>query len=319
MSHYLLKAAEAGDVAKVKELLDSGADINYHSQPKKGTGRTALCEAALKGKLEVVRLLIEQGADLNVQDGSMGFTALHWAADYGHEPIVEALVAAGADVNLASPANRLTPFMAAATRGNLPIVKLLLAAGANVNATTKDGRTALSLAEEKKRAEVVALLASLGAPGTTPLAMPPAIAWPNVPPMAEFVDFSAPEMVLRGFILAMHDWELAAPELFKEYARGSTTARPKLLAGMQAVFDIFCTPSDRSRGRSGSFSTPPEYDPGESLVAIDRINSRRAELTTRAKDGQTEYLYVLLKKQDRWLVDSKKYRHPGGEWNKWSL
>jgi hypothetical protein len=166
---------------------------------------------------------------------------------------------------------------------------------------------------------VVALLTSMAAPGATPLPVPPAMAWPVVPPIAEFSDYSAPEKVLRAFILAMYEWEKRAPELAKEHARGSTTARTELLREMQAVFDLYCTPIERLYGRNGAFMTPPEYDPAESLLAIEKVNPRTARLITRDKDGQKEYLYVLLKKKGRWLVDNKKYRFAGEDWNKWNL
>lgn len=120
MSHLLLKAASTGDVATVRRLLDSGVDINYHSKDKQATGRTALSEAAIQGHLEVVRLLLERGANLDWQDRAVGFTPLGWAANEGHESIVEALLEAGADPNVPTPEFLHTPLMAAAQRGSLP-------------------------------------------------------------------------------------------------------------------------------------------------------------------------------------------------------
>lgn len=320
MSHLLLKAASAGDIARVRGRLDGGADVNYHSKDKQATGRTALTEAVIHGHLDVVRLLLERGAILEWQDHAVGFTPLGWAADQGHASIVEALLEAGADPNAATPEFLRTPLMAAAQRGNLTIVKLLIAAGANVNATTFDGRTALSIAQEKKRDDVVTLLAGMGAAGASPLPTPAPIPWPAVDETAEFCDFSAPEKVLRGFILAMNRWEAKAHELDK--AARPASANQQIIQEMQQVFNTYCTPIARPYGRLGSYRIPPEYQRAESLIAMNLVNPRRAELITRVRQptSETEYLYVALKKKGRWLIDNKKYRFPGATtWKKWTL
>lgn len=322
MSHLLLKAASTGDATKVTSLLDAGADINYHSKDKQATGRTALSEAAIQGHLEVIRLLLERGADLDWRDRAVGFTPLGWAANQGHESCVEALLEAGADPNLATPEFLHTPLMAAAQRGHLPIVKLLVAAGANVNAATSDGRTALSIAQERKHDDIATLLAEIGAAGASPLPTPIPIPWPVVDATTEFCDFSAPEKVLRGFILAMNRWEARAHELDEAAERALTTANQQVMLEMQQVFDTYCTPIARPYGRLGSYQIPPEYQPTESLIAISLVDTRRAELVTRGRHGtsEREYLYVALKKKGRWLIESKKCRLPGGTtWNKWTL
>ncbi|MBM4073444.1 MAG: hypothetical protein FJ271_31650 [Planctomycetes bacterium] len=209
--------------------------------------------------------------------------------------------------------------MAAAQRGSLPIVKALVAAGANVNAATCDGRTALSIAQEKKRGEIVTLLTEIGAAGATPLPTPTTIPWPVVDETAEFSDFSAPEKVLRGFILAMNRWETRAHELRKAAGDASAAARQQALDEMEQVFDIFCTPIPRPYGRLGTYSIPPGYQSAESLIGINLVNPRRAELITRGKFNtiEMENLYVVLKKKGRWLIDSKKHRFVGGPtWDK---
>jgi ankyrin repeat protein len=64
----LHKAAFAGDVERVKELLKKGADPN--TKDKKG--RTPLHAAAYKGHVEVVKLLLEHGADPNIKINTAG-------------------------------------------------------------------------------------------------------------------------------------------------------------------------------------------------------------------------------------------------------
>ncbi len=74
----LHKAASAGDVERVKELLKKGANPNT----KDIDGQTPLHMAASGGHFDVVKLLLEHGADPNVQDKD-GATPLHKAASGG--------------------------------------------------------------------------------------------------------------------------------------------------------------------------------------------------------------------------------------------
>lgn len=178
------------------------------------------------------------------------------------------------------------------------------------------------MAQEKRRDHIVTLLVEIGAAGASPLPTPVPIPWPAIDETTPFSDFSAPEKVLRGFILAMNRWEARAHELDKAAKRASATAHQQVMQEMQQVFDTYCTAIARPYGRHGSYQIPPEYQPTESLIAINLVNPRRAELITRGTHGtrETEYLYVALKKKGRWLIDNKKYRFPGGTtWNKWTL
>jgi hypothetical protein len=87
----LSTAAQIGDNAEVRKLLDAKADINAVD----GKGWTPLMNAAASGKLETVRLLIERGADVNTLTPD-GQTALSLATRGGNAEIVKALKDAGA-------------------------------------------------------------------------------------------------------------------------------------------------------------------------------------------------------------------------------
>lgn len=318
MSHLMLKAAYAGDIAKVKAFLDSGVDVNYHSKDKQGTGRTALSEACLRGNLELVRLLIKRGANVNWLD-QVGTTPLDWAANNSFVSVVVELLKAGADPNIHSPEINNTPLMTASKRGSMPIVKLLIATGANVNAANIRGQTALGFAQTHNHTDIVALLTGMGAVGTTPQPSPIPIPWPSIDESTKFFDHSSPEKVLRGFILAMNRWELKAHELSQTAKQTQVSALEPILEEMKQVFDTFCTPIDRKFGRYGSYQIPPEYQPTEFLIEINMVKPSRAELITHGGQGfiEKENLYVVLKKKGRWLIDSKKYRVPGSKlWDK---
>ncbi|HYO13926.1 MAG TPA: ankyrin repeat domain-containing protein [Thermoanaerobaculia bacterium] len=88
----LRRAASAGDLAKVKELLDKGVDANAANQ----YGGTALAFACDKGHTEVVKLLLERGANPNVKDTFYNLTPIGWAAEKGHVDIIRLLLAKGA-------------------------------------------------------------------------------------------------------------------------------------------------------------------------------------------------------------------------------
>ncbi|KAF5924444.1 hypothetical protein HPG69_018845 [Diceros bicornis minor] len=90
-------------------------------------GETALTAAAGRGKLEVCRLLLEQGAAV-AQPNRRGAVPLFSTVRQGHWQIVDLLLTHGADVNMADKQGR-TPLMMAASEGHLGTVDFLLAQG----------------------------------------------------------------------------------------------------------------------------------------------------------------------------------------------
>ena len=106
-------AAENGQLEVVRLLLEAGADKDLAAED----GNTALQEASWRGHLAVVRELLAAGADKNVvwQDS---LTALHWASASGHSEVVRELVEAGADKNAVAH-NGTTSLIAASVEGHL--------------------------------------------------------------------------------------------------------------------------------------------------------------------------------------------------------
>lgn len=129
----LMMAAYDGDVNKMRQLLERGADINQTNR----LGATALyfaagatrTQAAFKGSTEAVKFLLQHGATVNHKSNINGYTAL----------------------------------MAACANHYADSVALLLKYGEDVNALTKDGRSALTIATELLQPEIVALLLDHGA------------------------------------------------------------------------------------------------------------------------------------------------------------
>jgi ankyrin repeat protein len=127
---------------------------------------TALQAAASEGEMEIVRLLLDKGADINAQGGEYG-TALHAAVLQGEMEIVRLLLDKGADVN-AQRGPYGAALQAAAWRGITKIVRLLLDKGADVSAQGGEYRTALHAATLYRDTEVVRLLLDEGAQTNIP-------------------------------------------------------------------------------------------------------------------------------------------------------
>jgi len=119
----------AGNLAKVRLLVDKGANVNAKSKQ----GRTPLIIAASHNGAEaILRLLIAKRADPKMTDAS-GNTALIAAAQANDVASIKLLLDKGADVNARNSSGE-TALMSASGNGNLAAVKLLLKAGAQVNA-----------------------------------------------------------------------------------------------------------------------------------------------------------------------------------------
>lgn len=87
----LFEAARAGDRARVAQLLDAGVDVNAKAR----YDVTALTFAAGKGHLDVVRLLVERGGDMNIPDTFYRMRAIDLAAGENHFEVVQYLLERG--------------------------------------------------------------------------------------------------------------------------------------------------------------------------------------------------------------------------------
>nr|GMD46629.1 ankyrin-1 isoform X2 [Ipomoea batatas] len=114
----LIWAAGHGQQDSVKLLLEHNANPNAETEDD----ITPLLSAVAAGSLQCLELLIKAGAKVNITAG--GATALHIAADNGSPEIIKTLLQAGADPN-ASDEDGMKPIQVAAARGNRAAVELL--------------------------------------------------------------------------------------------------------------------------------------------------------------------------------------------------
>ena len=130
----LFATRHGGTIEEVKKHLTAGADVNAKGNM---LGRIPLCNAAEKGRKEIVELLISKGADLEAK--YFGMTPLHWAAYEGHKEIVELLIAAGADVSSQDTTTNNRPMDTATLLGHPEIVDLLRKHGGKTEHFGKTG------------------------------------------------------------------------------------------------------------------------------------------------------------------------------------
>jgi ankyrin repeat protein len=120
-----------------------------------GAERATLADAAEQGDKARVRALLDTRVDVNAAQID-GTTALHWAAYHDDAETAALLVRAGAHVNAVNRYG-LPPLSVACSSGSSGVVKLLLAAGADANATMKGGETVLMSARSGNHEAVKAL------------------------------------------------------------------------------------------------------------------------------------------------------------------
>ena len=115
-----------------------------------------------KNKPEIFNLFISGGMDVNSCD-DLGTPMLNIAVRNDHEDIVKYLIDLGADINVSSQDRGYSPVMDAVWKGNTSITELLIKKGANLNTLSKDGQSNLVLAVGADRIPIVKLLVENGA------------------------------------------------------------------------------------------------------------------------------------------------------------
>lgn len=145
----LLDAVRKGDLAAVRAALDAGVPVDVPFRYE----RTALSFAADRGNLEIVRLLLDRGADPNKKDSYYGMTAIRMAANSGQATVVRLLLERGAQ---AGP----ELLQSAVARGNAEVVAVALE---TLKLGADDLSGALAAATEAKKDAIADQLRKAGA------------------------------------------------------------------------------------------------------------------------------------------------------------
>jgi ankyrin repeat protein len=196
----LIEAARSGKLAIVQRLLDRGAEINaqqraWHMDLQKWVngetalsaacaaghidvvrllverkanleltdidGSTPLVRAAAAGHLEVIRLLVELGDPLVFKNPEQGYSALHVAVR--HHACIELLLDAGIAVDTPDRNGWTSILFAINANAPISVIRLLIARGANLQTSRAGGYTALHFAVASGRPDIVQLLLDHGA------------------------------------------------------------------------------------------------------------------------------------------------------------
>ncbi|MBC8276917.1 MAG: ankyrin repeat domain-containing protein [FCB group bacterium] len=151
-------AAAYGHPEMVKYLIDKGADVNIAND----FGFTPILGAASGGKVECMQYLVEAGADINMKL-PQGESLIHLAAQSGNLDMVKMLVDNGADINQRTDYGRI-PLINALYSEQLEAIKYLVEHGANLNNRNENNGTVMHAAMYRDSIKVVEYLIKKGAP-----------------------------------------------------------------------------------------------------------------------------------------------------------
>lgn len=151
-------AAEHGPTVMIERLLDFGAEINTRDD---SNVLSPLCEAAICGRDDAVRVLLDKGADV---DAKVPNNALCLAVKHRHENTAQMLIHAGADINVKGEQSNGSPLHEAVINGHEEIVRILIDSGADVNAQGAANRGSLLFeAASEGHEKIIQILVDAGA------------------------------------------------------------------------------------------------------------------------------------------------------------
>ena len=154
----LIEAAACGNFIQLTDLIQLGANVNACDQ----SGRSALHLASAEGRLEIVEYLIQEKANIKIKD-RWGSEPLHEACLAGHSAVINALVRAGAILSSDFKSEMEMKIRAFAAQGKLADMKRVIDSGFWYDAADYSGQTALHIASENNRFEIVEYLLKIGA------------------------------------------------------------------------------------------------------------------------------------------------------------
>ncbi|MDP2640134.1 MAG: ankyrin repeat domain-containing protein [Betaproteobacteria bacterium] len=150
----LMIAVRENHAHMARRLLQLQAKVGARNQ----YGESALMLAAANGELELVKLFVAHDAEVNMA----GWNPLIYAAWRGRTEVVKYLLEKGADIDAVSP-NGVSALMMAARDGHFDTVRLLLWEVADPNIKSESGATALGWARKAGNTEIADLLQQAGA------------------------------------------------------------------------------------------------------------------------------------------------------------
>ena len=149
-----MEAVRHNDAAAVSKLIAQGVNVSELDANRDAP----LVMASYLGHTDVVRWLLEAGADVRAVDPGMQATALHAAAYAGRTEAASLLIEHGIDIDKQGPRNGYTALHDAIWQNHVDTAKVLIDAGANLALASHSGETPLQFARSKRSQEITALI-----------------------------------------------------------------------------------------------------------------------------------------------------------------
>jgi ankyrin repeat protein len=154
-SRELMSLVKENKVSAVEKILRQiGKAVLSESDEQ---GFTPLLWASREGFTDLVKLLVEKGADPNQNDQWMGANSGHKAAYWGRTDVMKILVGHGLELNARGAYNGYTPLHDAVSGGHFDTAKVLIEAGADTTIKGHDGKTAFDIAKANGERKVMDL------------------------------------------------------------------------------------------------------------------------------------------------------------------
>jgi len=154
----LKEAMERDDVGYIKGYIEESID-----ECSKSVKRDDILHiASFHGCFKIVKLMIKEGANVNLIDEQNGAAPLHCASVVGHLKIVKLLIKNSANLNITCGRGRnFTPLYLAVHNNCIEVVELLIKSGADAGIKSKGGHTALDWAKVDGCDKMIKLLKNL--------------------------------------------------------------------------------------------------------------------------------------------------------------
>jgi ankyrin repeat protein len=286
-------ASEKGHLEIVKYLLENGADTNAKNKFE----LTPLFSAAENGNLELAEMLIEHKADVNAFSQFFG-TALHRAVYMGHPEVAKYLLEKGAEVTAQNSTG--TVLHTAALLGRPNLARLLIENGADVNSKNSGGITPLyyAISTGKDRSSELAMLfinngADVNAAdkdGTSVLMMAVQQGYPEV----------VKKLIMKG-----------ADKTIRSLDTGQSLLHFAAIYGYGDVAEILIQSGLDVNAKDGAGKIPLYYAQkyGHKTVADPLIQAGAKKEEVESNFGDSKYLKKKMKKGEAyiWLLKNRGY------------